>query len=233
MRTRDIRPIKIIRFIYQNESAFFTTALCLFLSLLFILVSGPGAQALAANVLKQEIKAQQATKQTAAQPSADPKTISNIDEEAIEPPGVSRVLDVWEKQRKKYAFNPVDRNDPFLPLVLPEKEETTPSKTAKQLTPLQKIDLPSLKLVAVITSKKTAQALVEDTTGTGYIVKIGTYMGSNDGQVVGIYPALIGVREGMREVIQSARIEVREKYRSYLGTVRDRIVVIPLKGEEK
>ncbi|MBW2322951.1 MAG: pilus assembly protein PilP [Deltaproteobacteria bacterium] len=147
--------------------------------------------------------------------------------------GFSRVLKVWEEQGKKDVFVSTDRNDPFLPIVLPEGPKVAPINSGKLLTPLQKMDLSSLKLVAIISSGKDARALVEDSTGMGYIVKVGTYIGTNNGKVFGIHPAKVVVRDGVREVTQPGRIKVTEEYRTYLGKTKTRVVTIPLKGEEK
>ena len=147
--------------------------------------------------------------------------------------GLSRLLDIWNKQSKKFVFTTENKNDPFMPAVTREATEKAAEKTGKPLTPLQKMDLTSIKLVAVIVSGNESMALVEDTTQMGYIVKVGTYMGTNNGRVVGIYPVEMGVVRDIREIINPARIEVQEKVRTYLGTTKTRIVTIPLKGEEK
>ncbi len=147
--------------------------------------------------------------------------------------GLSRLLDIWNKQSKKFVFTMENKNDPFRPAVTREATEKSAEKTGKPLTPLQKMDLTSIKLVAVIVSGNESMALVEDTTQMGYIVKVGTYMGTNNGRVVGIYPVEMGVVRDIREIINPARIEVQEKVRTYLGTTKTRIVTIPLKGEEK
>jgi type IV pilus assembly protein PilP len=55
--------------------------------------------------------------------------------------------------------------------------------------------LSQLKLVAVVMGENRKIAMVEEATGKGYEVKIGTYMGKNEGQVVDIQPDRIVVRE--------------------------------------
>ena len=81
------------------------------------------------------------------------------------------------------GYNPAGKIDPFLPL-LQDKELTTPvidEKPKRMLTPLEKIGLGQIKLVAVILMKNRQIAMVEDATGKGYEVKIGTYIGKNSG----------------------------------------------------
>lgn len=94
--------------------------------------------------------------------------------------------------------------NPFLPL-LQKKEETgvtTPiddGKPKRILTPLEKMDLSQLKLVAVILMKNKQLAMVEETTGKGYEVRIGTYMGKNSGQVSKINQSSIVVKEYVKD----------------------------------
>lgn len=164
-------------------------------------------------------------------PAAQAETAKTGEEN--EQQGLSRLLDIWEKQSKKFVFTTENKNDPFMPAVTQETTEKAAEKPGKPLTPLQKLDLTSIKLVAVIISGNESMALVEDTTQMGYIVKVGTYMGTNNGRVVGIYPVEMGVVRDIREIINPARIEVQEKIRTYLGTTKTRVVTIPLKGEEK
>lgn len=149
-------------------------------------------------------------------------------------PDVSRVLKAWEEREAKYVFVTRDRTDPFLPFVVEQRAATiSPEQAVKILTPLQRIELSSLELIAVINYGSNARALVEDSTGIGYIIETGTELGPNNGKVVGIYQATMEARGGLKEVVKPSRIEVKEDYRTYLGKLKSRIVVIPLKGEEK
>ena len=96
-------------------------------------------------------------------------------------------------------YEPVSRLDPFAPLIQekpPESSESRePEKPRRILTPLEKMTLSQLKLVAVVMGENRKIAMVEEATGKGYEVRIGTYMGKNEGQVVDIQPDRIIVRE--------------------------------------
>ena len=154
-------------------------------------------------------------------------------EDENEQKGLSRLLEIWDKQGKEFIFTTENKGDPFMPAVTSESVEKANVLSGKALTPLQKMDLSTIKLVAVIISGKESMALVEDTTQMGYIVRVGTYMGTNNGRVVGIYPAETGMVKEVREIVHPARIEVKETIQTYLGTTKARVVIIPLKGEEK
>jgi Tfp pilus assembly protein PilP len=57
---------------------------------------------------------------------------------------------------------------------------------AEERTPLQRIELGRLRLVAVVSDTPVLRALLEDETGLGYIVTIGTPVGPRGGVVVGM-----------------------------------------------
>jgi len=147
---------------------------------------------------------------------------------------VGTLLRIWEEEGKKFVFDPVSRKDPFMPIIQEEKEAKIKASTGRPLTPLMKVALSSISLVAVIVYGDEARALVEDSTGTGYIIEKGTFIGRNDGQVVGIHPAVIRFQDGIKEIIKPARIQVEEKYQTYFDQKpKTRIIEILLKGEEQ
>jgi len=205
-----LKPIPI-----NSKQKTFVLVVCVFLSL----ISGFGFENL--------------TAAAAAQKTQNPAGTEQAEVKAQTEESFSRVLEIWEKQGKEYVFVPADKHDPFFPVVLPEGPKIAKAKPGKPLTPLQTMELSSIKLVAIISSGNDARALVEDSTGMGYIVKVGTYIGTNNGRVQGIFPASVEIRDGVREIVKPGRIEVKEQYRTYLGKTKTRVVTIPLKGEEK
>lgn len=87
-------------------------------------------------------------------------------------------------------YNPKGKADPFEPLM---RDDSAASAGAKLLrkkrdpqSPLEKIDLGQLKLVAIIAASSGNRALVEESSGKGYILREGTYVGLNSGKVVSI-----------------------------------------------
>jgi len=85
--------------------------------------------------------------------------------------------------------------DPFMPLIQGKPEIQKPEKPRRVLTPLEKMSLSQIKLVAVVITDSRKIAMVEEASGKGYEVKIGTYIGKNGGQVVDISLDSIIVRE--------------------------------------
>lgn len=82
--------------------------------------------------------------------------------------------------------------DPFRPMTLRTKVNKRPRDN---LSPLEQKDLSQLKLVGIVWDIKEPRAMVEDTAGLGYVVKVGTPIGSNDGTVKAIHRNQIVVEE--------------------------------------
>jgi type IV pilus assembly protein PilP len=87
-------------------------------------------------------------------------------------------------------YNPKGKVDPFEALLRDESVQAAGSKLMRKKrepqSPLEKIDLGQLKLVAIIAAPSGNRALVEESSGKGYILREGTYVGLNSGKVVNI-----------------------------------------------
>lgn len=89
-------------------------------------------------------------------------------------------------------FSTVGKRDPFRPFTLNTR---TNSRPRESLSPLERYDLGQLRLVGVVWHVKEPTAMIEDSVGLGYIVKVGTPIGANDGKVRAIKPSEIIVEE--------------------------------------
>jgi type IV pilus assembly protein PilP len=96
-----------------------------------------------------------------------------------------------ESAAPKPAFKEGSR-DPFRPMTLRTKVNT---RQRENLSPLERLDLSQLKVVGIIWDIKEPRAMVEDTAGLGYVVKVGTPIGSNDGKVKAIHRNQIVIEE--------------------------------------
>jgi type IV pilus assembly protein PilP len=135
-------------------------------------------------------------------PPTQPPTPSPVEAKAEAPP-----LDT-------YTYDPKGKPDPFKPLVV-EKPETLPSKPKQALeavsegaTPLERMDLAQLKLVAIIWNVSAPKGMVEDGTGKGYILSIGTPIGKNQGKITQITSQGVVVSE--RHEVSSGKFRTRE-----------------------
>jgi hypothetical protein len=102
--------------------------------------------------------------------------------------------------------------DPFRPfnLSLRPKAVETPK------TPLEQYDVGALKLVAVIYDTQNPKAMVEDDTGLGYSVGIGTKIGNQGGVV---------------KTIDPDRLVVEEDFVDFYGEKKKTEIVLRLKPE--
>ncbi len=92
--------------------------------------------------------------------------------------------------------------DPFKALIqdIPETVEAAIEKKPERLlTPLEKIELSQIRLVAVIITEKKRIAMVEEASGKGYEVGVGTYIGRRDGVITQIKDSSIIVKEPVRD----------------------------------
>ena len=103
-----------------------------------------------------------------------------------------------------WKYDPSGKPDPFKAFILASRpqEEVAP-KVVRQLTPLQKMPLSEIQtgLKAIIWGQLGIKALVEDTTGKGYVVQEGTYVGQHNGIVKKIYEDRIVVEEYRRDPV--------------------------------
>lgn len=114
-------------------------------------------------------------------------------------------------------YSSAGKRDPFRPLGL-GKSVAPPNPECREgnLSPLQENIISQLKLVGIIWNIDEPRAMVEDTAGLGYVIKLGTPIGEcqNEGKVKAIRP---------REVV------IEEKYRDPIfGTSKTREVVMKL-----
>jgi len=114
------------------------------------------------------------------------------------------------------AYSPVGKLDPFAPLFEEKKARPViaarPKKKAKKrvpLTPLEKVDLSQLKIVAIIRALSGNKAMVTEASGKGYIVKKGTPIGNRSGKIVDILTDRIVVEEEVEDIYGKISVKKR------------------------
>ncbi|MEW6672576.1 MAG: pilus assembly protein PilP [Thermodesulfobacteriota bacterium] len=116
------------------------------------------------------------------------------------------------------GYSPAGKVDPFLPLfeekpVTPEEDSDAEKQKAKRrmpLTPLERVDLSQLKLVGIIQAPSGNKALVEESSGKGYIIKKGTFIGIHSGRVLEIQKDRVVVEEEVENVLGHFTVEKKE-----------------------
>ncbi|MBN1841607.1 MAG: pilus assembly protein PilP [Deltaproteobacteria bacterium] len=128
-------------------------------------------------------------------------------------------------KRPDYFYDPRGKHDPFESPFETETERIVPSRReAKKkrlpLTPLQRVDLGQLKLVAVILAPTGNKALVEEPSGKGYIISKGTYVGTNFGRVKRVLKDRVVVEEETKDFL-SGKMELQTTELTFPKNVGD------------
>ena len=103
--------------------------------------------------------------------------------------------------------------DPFEPLFKEEKVLVgSKLKRKKRIprTPLEHIEIGQLKLVGIILAASGNRALVEEASGKGYVIKEGTYIGTNGGKIVSIQKETVTVEEELEDIYGKLVVRTRE-----------------------
>jgi len=102
----------------------------------------------------------------------------------------AKVLEERELKPGEWRYDPTDKLDPFKPLFQDKPKVATVKGKLKRrevpLTPLTRVDLSQLKLTAIITAAEGNKALVEEASGKGYVISVGTDIGNKAGRVAEI-----------------------------------------------
>ena len=91
---------------------------------------------------------------------------------------------------KQYTYDPTGKRDPFRSFIFMTAETSRDARG-----PLEQFDLAQLEVVAVVWGTQRPRAVVTDPSGRGYIVREGTFMGKNQGRVIGIADNALVVKE--------------------------------------
>jgi type IV pilus assembly protein PilP len=147
--------------------------------------------------------------EAAAQPekSAAPAGPAQVKPDGAASGGDQPVSDLVEESRSiAVGYDPTGRIDPFEPLFRDESgADNAPAKgkrkKRKPQTPLERVAISQLKLSAVMRTTKGNSAIVEDASGKGYVIKKGTYVGLNSGQVVKIEKDRVVIEEELENIM--------------------------------
>lgn len=106
------------------------------------------------------------------------------------------------------------RVDPFAALVdqrVDGGETVSPHREKRTvLTPLEQIDLAQLTLTAIVQTTAGRQAMVEEVTGKGYVVKPGDYIGLKSGIIIAIEADRLVIEEIVEDLMGEAHSRLRE-----------------------
>ncbi len=130
-----------------------------------------------------------------AAPAADPATVASA---------ASKKRPTYNPKGKVDPFEPLFREKPIVAKVKAKRKKRIPR------TPLEKIDLSQLRLVGIILASSGNKALVEESNGKGYVIRKGTYIGTNAGKVVQIQSSKVIVAEEYEDVVGNVTLRNKE-----------------------
>lgn len=111
---------------------------------------------------------------------------------------------------KKLSRQPAPRNtrqmnrerDPFRPMTLRTR---LPNRPRENLSPLERLELSQIKLVGIVWDIGEPRAIVEDSAGLGYTIKVGTPIGTSDGRVKAIHRNEVIIEESFVDISGAQR----------------------------
>ncbi len=138
--------------------------------------------------------------QPPAAPPAQPPKAEVIQPKPVQKP-VSSALRLAPPPTNQFDFS--SKKDPFKPVVMvkaaPVQSEESAKKALRESLPIHSLDVNQFKLIGVITGGKENRAMVTDTGGKGYVLKVGMTIGKNNGKVVSITNSGVDVLEQFKD----------------------------------
>lgn len=110
----------------------------------------------------------------------------------------------YSGEGKVDPFDPLIKDTPAAAQQTIEVKDEVPHRI---LTPLEKLNFTQMKLVAILNKDSGNIAMVQESSGKGYLVGIGTHIGQNSGQVV---------------KIERDKLVIQELVKDYKGNVVER-----------
>ena len=131
---------------------------------------------------------------------------------------VKELMRFLEGRGSSFVYERFDRSDPFMPFLREKSVAKTQDEEIDdygELVGMQKFEPGQLRVVAILQTATGPMAMVEDSTGKGYVVSPGIKLGKN----------------GVIEEITDNMILVKQKRVMTSGAIRYRDVTMVLKRE--
>lgn len=149
-----------------------------------------------------QVMAQEAVPAAPAEAPAEEKAVTETEQKR----NVAEVL-----EDENFHYNSAGRRDPFKSLLTLQEKE----KDVSLLPPIQQLELDQIKVTGIVMDEKEGpRAMIKAPNGRTFIVKIGTIIGKNEGEVIEVslegfrvvekYVDFMG-RETLKEVYVKAR----------------------------
>jgi type IV pilus assembly protein PilP len=96
-----------------------------------------------------------------------------------------------------FSYNPIGKRDPFRSY-LADIDQLQRDEPKRRLEPTEMFDIDQFRLTGLVTGTSQPKAMVEDPTGRGHVVKIGTRLGKKGGVVTRITTTGMVITEEFR-----------------------------------
>jgi Tfp pilus assembly protein PilP len=185
----------------RHEKFILATFCTLFI--IFMSISHGPAQESAPTITEDPVSESVPQETANPDPSSNPALLELIKTVNPEPPpqkssSSKEVLEALQEQ--DFSYPPAKLSDPFISFIVPVKapqpelapiieNEDLPPEPPKPLTPLQKMSLGEIEkgLKAILWGEMGRRAVIEDSTGKGYIVGVGTSIAGSNGVITEIF----------------------------------------------
>lgn len=112
--------------------------------------------------------------------------------------GENGEIEAFEVLEEDKLYSGSNKVNPFVPLIQAEVATTGDGNDDERRvpqTPLERFDIGQLSLSAIVEAPGGNSAIVVESSGRGYVVKAGTYIGLNGGQIIEIKSDRIIIEE--------------------------------------
>lgn len=115
-----------------------------------------------------------------------------------------------------YSYSSVGRRDPFQSYLIELAALRKAEEAERRLEATEQFELSQYRLTAVITGTTQPRALVEDPSGMGHVLQVGSKLGRNNGRVTRITPSGVLLveqhRDGLGKVVRvPVKLELPEE----------------------
>jgi type IV pilus assembly protein PilP len=91
------------------------------------------------------------------------------------------------------VYDPRGKADPFIPA------EVFPEGKAARVLPLEQFEISDYELVGIVSGAKIKKAMLQDLSGKGYLVQVGTTIGKRGGKIIRIADREINIEEPFQD----------------------------------
>lgn len=131
------------------------------------------------------------------------------------PASVAELEKILSGSNDPFVYKREGRSDPFMPFITETIVQADIESELEELTGMRKFEPGQLTLVALLFSEEGPMAMVQDSSGKGYIIKEGTLIG----------------RRGTVDQIKPNTVIIKKMTRTTSGQVRTHTVEMVLKKE--